>query len=527
MSSFKSLIVVVAFTTTIALLASCGDEEEVNNNDGAECTPMTCETLGYECGQHDDGCGTTIDCGECSDGEDCEEGMCVDTTEDPDPPGVHFVTTPDAETEQTSATFEFECYEGDCVSFQCALDTEQDDGDYQECSSPHTLQDLEPGEYTFRVEAANEQRDTDEATHSWEVVAGEQTDWIDAAIGSDHICAISSESQLYCWGDNEYGQLGDGTTEARSEPTPVGDEEWKKVVSTWNHTCGLQSDDTLWCWGEDGHGSLGDGSGEDSSTPVEVEPDWNWLDVSVGDYHSCGIRDDQTLWCWGSNYDGNLGDGTNEHSNTPVQAGDDDDWAKLSRDHGESHTCALRDDETLWCWGSNFYDALGTGDQQDSDVPVQSGTEDDWQMVASGLGHNCGVRSGGTLWCWGGYNPSGEMGQGDKSVVEQPAQVEVSVEFVSANAGHGHSCAVTSASEIWCWGSNSHGQIAQPTLGEGELSPVKVETELDFEEVFAGPVLTCGLTADEELWCWGTNESGQLGVDVTDERSATPSQLTR
>ncbi len=181
------------------------------------------------------------------------------------------------------------------------------------------------------------------------------------AAGGAHTCALRNDGTVYCWGDNWEGQLGDGTT-ALSRPTPVavaGLTGATALAAGGSHTCALQSDGTVACWGDNYYGQLGDGTTTSRPTPVAVAGLSGATALAVGGSHTCALRNDGTVACWGANYYGQLGDGTFTDRLTPTAvAGLSGATAIAARG---SHTCALLADGTARCWGNNEYGQLGDG----------------------------------------------------------------------------------------------------------------------------------------------------------------------
>jgi alpha-tubulin suppressor-like RCC1 family protein len=174
------------------------------------------------------------------------------------------------------------------------------------------------------------------------VQVGTDTDWSAVSAGGLHTCGIRA-SALYCWGANADGQLGlgrEGTPSGRATPGLVagGSSGWTTVVAGSNHTCGLNNGQ-LWCWGQNTYGQVGDGSGINRTVPVRVGTANDWTAVGVGSYHSCGVRA-QTTWCWGWNANGQVGDGTTVNRLGPVQVGTKTDWDQV--DGGYAHTVGSR-----------------------------------------------------------------------------------------------------------------------------------------------------------------------------------------
>ncbi len=289
--------------------------------------------------------------------------------------------------------------------------------------------------------------------------------WLDHSQGEDNGCAVRQDNTLWCWGNNEDGQLGVGDTTARNAPTAEasGATDWVQVeaATTGNHACGIRSDNSLHCWGGNNRGQLGVGDTADRNVPTALSAG-TWSQVSLGDEHSCGVRPDGTLWCWGSNEDGQLGQGDVVDLNAPTQVGTDTNWGSVSA--GFAHTCGLRTDGTLWCWGDNNSGALGTDDRIDHMSPVQVGA-DTWRLVVStGNRYNCAVRSDGTLWCWG-RNFRGALGTGDMADRGAPTQVGASTDWAGVDLGRDHTCGLKPNGTIECFGRNFFG-----SLGTGDFN---------------------------------------------------------
>jgi alpha-tubulin suppressor-like RCC1 family protein len=274
------------------------------------------------------------------------------------------------------------------------------------------------------------------------------------------------EGALYGWGDNTTGNLGLGdTTSPRTSPLQVG------AVTTWTEI------------------DTGNTSGYDSDTG-----------------HSCATRSDGTLWCWGRNVYGQLGRGNTTDSSSPVQIGAATDWVTLNS--GSYHTCAIKTTGTLWCHGDN------------ASAPVQL-TGTGWDSVSVGRRHACAVKTAGTLWCWG-LNASGQLGKGDTTTRQTPAQVGALTTWDSVGAFDDHTCAIKTDATLWCWGSSATYQVGQGNTTQ-QNSPVQVGSAT-WIKVAGGEDYTCGTQTDRSLWCWGDNAEGSLGQGNTTTKT-TPTQV--
>jgi len=265
-------------------------------------------------------------------------------------------------------------------------------------------------------------------------VAGSRTDWIQACAGSRHSCAVTVAGLLFCWGTDVTGQLGiiDSANQLsphqvhRGLPTAAG---WQQVVGGRAHTCavrrpGVGAEREVWCWGSDSSGQVGIGDTLESiqNLPMRVAGD-NWERLTAGVEHTCGIRQDGTLWCWGNNLYFQLGIGSAAPDQpAPAQVGVDTNWARVSG--GTQHTCGVRTDGTLWCWGRASSFQLGLGPEVAGAVrdPTRVGTDTDWVDVDCGYIHTCGTKRDGTIYCWGAGR-DGQLGLGDLSSRDTPYRV--------------------------------------------------------------------------------------------------------
>ena len=188
------------------------------------------------------------------------------------------------------------------------------------------------------------------------------TDWSYVSAGGWHTVAIKEDGTLWSWGRNDEGQLGDGSTDNRNTPVQeiTKSTYWLLVSTGYGYTVAIKKDGTLWSWGNNDYGQLGDGTTTDRNTPVqEITKSTDWSYVSA-EYHTVAIKEDGTLWSWGWNYYGQLGDSSTDNSNTPVQEiTKSTDWSYVSA--GGWHTVAIKEDGTLWSWGLNCYGQLGDG----------------------------------------------------------------------------------------------------------------------------------------------------------------------
>jgi alpha-tubulin suppressor-like RCC1 family protein len=345
--------------------------------------------------------------------------------------------------------------------------------------------------------------------------------------GDQHGCAVDPDGQAWCWGYNEFGQLGDGTTDDSNVPTAVaGEQTFESLAAGRYFTCGLTDEGAAWCWGDNSRGQLGDGStgegsdDQDRSSPVQVLGDLNFTSLVAGQLHVCGLVDTGEAYCWGSYPSGQLGNASTENQTAPGRSAESLTLVSLASG-GDNHTCGVDTDGKSWCWGNNTFGQLGNGAKSNAgqEEPSQVSGDQTFTALALGHAHTCGLDDDGAAWCWGG-NDTGQLGDGTTDERFVPNAVETELRFVSMTTGQNHTCAVTLEGEAYCWGANGMGQ-----LGDGDdaatLTPVAVAGGIEFDSLSGGEEFTCGAATDATAYCWGSNRSGWLGSG-TEEPSMTP-----
>ena len=340
------------------------------------------------------------------------------------------------------------------------------------------------------------------------------TNWSAVSAGSGHTVAVKTDGTLWAWGYNRSGQLGDGTTDSRQVPTQESTDatNWSSVSAGYNHTAAVKTDGTLWAWGSNGIGQLGDGTTIERHNPTqEINAAIDWSYVDVGGFHTTAIKSDGTLWAWGSNYRGQLGDGTMTARYVPTQEDSNaTDWRSVSA--GLLYTTAIKTDGTLWAWGDNGNGQLGDGTTDNRWIPTQEDSNaTDWRSVSAGHNHTTAIKSNGTLWAWGA-NGNGALGDGttiDRLVPTQ--EINAATNWSSVSAGNSHTVAVKTDGTLWAWGYNEYGALGDGTT-IGKQVPTQEDTAAtDWNSVSAGQLYTTAIKSDGTLWAWGRNENGQLG----------------
>jgi alpha-tubulin suppressor-like RCC1 family protein len=325
--------------------------------------------------------------------------------------------------------------------------------------------------------------------------------------GDSSNCAVLAGASVECWGDNTYGQLGNGATIANS-PTPVpvsGLSGPSAISSGGNHTCAVLPGGSVECWGDNASGQLGNGTTSESSTPAVVPKLTGVAAIAAGNSHTCAILAGGAVECWGDNTYGQLGNSAIGNSPTPVSGPDLGGVVALAA--GLEHTCALMAGGTVRCWGDNSSSQLGIGTGTGYLPPVTglSGVIG----ISAGDYHTCALVTGGTIACWG-YNSVGQLGDGTTNTAATPVAVLGISGATAVVAGPWHTCALVTGGAVECWGANTGGQLGDGTTNDSS-SPLMVPGLTAAAAISAGYWHTCAALSSGSVECWGNNASGQLG----------------
>ncbi len=332
--------------------------------------------------------------------------------------------------------------------------------------------------------------------------------------GRRSACAVIQGGSVRCWGAP--GLVGDGSRSLRVEPVPVKglNSSVRAVAAGTSHTCALTTGGKVFCWGDNARGELGLGSRAPALSPQQVAALGDEVtQVTVGASHTCARLSTGAVQCWGVNDQYQLGGAAQAESLSPIAV---QGLTEGIRDvaAGAAHTCAVTANGEVHCWGGNAHGELGLGVVSAAPVAVPSkvlGLPGPMMMVAAGRFHTCAVSTAGSLWCWG-QNEFGALGDDtslDRASPVQPVGLPAAV--VGLSAGAGGTCAVLANADAWCWGSNLNGQLGDGTRIH-RAQPVKVlGFSGDSRMVSYGEEFSCGTTRALRALCWGKNDDGQLG----------------
>lgn len=336
------------------------------------------------------------------------------------------------------------------------------------------------------------------------------------AAGAYFSLALKSDGTVWSWGSNQTGQLGDGTTTNKSQPTLItGLTDIVAIFSGNNHSLALKDDGTVWAWGYNGQGQLGDDTTIQRNSPVQVLALSNIVSIAGGGDHNLALKSDGTVWAWGYNDNGQLGDGTTIQRTTPVQVSG---LANITSIAARSHNLALRNDGSVWAWGPNTFGQLGDGTTTQRNTPIEvpglSGIID----IAVGSGDiSFALKDDGTVKSWG-LNNWGSLGDGTTTKRYSPVQVTGLSSVVDIKGGYHGGTALKEDGSVWAWGLNDSGRLGDGTTTTSYI-PVQVLNMSNVSEISSSYRHTLAIKDDGTIWSWGTNSDGELGDGTTTDRT--------
>lgn len=348
------------------------------------------------------------------------------------------------------------------------------------------------------------------------------------AAGETHTCAIDL-GILHCWGSNLSGQLGTGNTNGSDIPLEVAPGmTFTQVDAGRNFTCALTDLQEVYCWGQNSQLQLGDGTTRSESlVPVQVDlsafsPAPLFTDITVGESHACALSDQDDVYCWGDNSSSQVGSAFGANVGTPKKINSSELFQVV--DAGGNHTCAINGVDEVYCWGQNSRLQCGQGGTTNVvGAPTQVSLSDPPYELGLGGGHTCAATDPNGLKCWGsnrdGSIVTGQLGIDDSTITQTPTPTSVVTSatgpWAIVDGGSAHTCAVNDNFEAYCWGANASGQLGDDSFTD-RFAPVQVSGGMLFSigegAIDAGKDHSCGITDEFALYCWGDNRFGRLGT---------------
>ena len=334
---------------------------------------------------------------------------------------------------------------------------------------------------------------------------------------------------VYCWGDNSDGMLGNGSYNQSSiRPVavtmPAGVSSFTQISEGYSHTCGIGNDSRAYCWGKNSSGQLGNGTNTSSITPVAVTlpAGVSVTQVTSGGDNTCAIDNNGRAYCWGYNYYLQLGDGTRTDRSTPVAIPLPSGVTSFSQiTTSGNNTCAIGNNRITYCWG--WSPAL----------QPPAGVSRFTQITTGAWGNNypttCGIGNDGNAYCWG-YGSEGQLGNGTTNyITNNPVAITMPTgvsSFTQISLRHTN-CGIGNNGKAYCWGNNTYG-----TLGDGTttnrstpVAVINLPVGVSLTQISAGYKTTCAIGNNGKAYCWGDNSWAQLG-DGTTNNSSTPVPVT-
>jgi len=385
----------------------------------------------------------------------------------------------------------------------------------------------------------------------------------EVSLGFYHSSAITSEGRIFTWGGNNYGQLGDGTTTDRYNPTEITSNFTLNIGETitetslgYYHSSAITSEGKIFTWGANLNGQLGDGTQIDKDIPTAITSNFSLnmgetiTSVSLGYYHSSAITSEGRIFTWGFNYFGELGDGTTIFKKTPTGITNNfnlnigETVTSVSLGHG--YSSAITSEGRIFTWGGNLDGQLGNATTSGYDanpLPIEitgNFSLNTGEIVASvslGDSHSSVMTSEGRIFTWG-KNEYGQLGDGTATNRDTPTLItsnfslNIGETITSASLGSNYSSAITSEGRIFTWGYNRRGQLGD---GSYNLDPNSIPTEITsnfslnigetITETSLGFYHSSAITSEGRIFTWGDNYHGKLGDGTATDRYA-PTEIT-
>lgn len=351
--------------------------------------------------------------------------------------------------------------------------------------------------------------------------ASDTLEFVTLAAGGAHTCGITKSKATYCWGSNQYGQIGDGKRTGQQDPNRyptlvLGEHQFASLALGSRFTCGLTDQGKAYCWGYNFDGQVGDGTttGE-KFAPTAVKTDQTFESIVTGQFQVCALTGEGDAYCWGDSGSGQVGDGRSWNRQniaevpTKVVGGHTFNQLMAAFDF----SCGLEGSGGVYCWGGvdliEYTDSIYRR-------PALVSQGKTFNFIFGTGDHLCALIQE-VAWCWG-QNRQGQLGDSTWTRRNEPTAVVGGLKFYQLTAGPVHTCGITPAGKAYCWGEDHVGQLGtgdREYRGQGQPWPLEVYGGLPFTQIVAGGTHTCALEVGGRAYCWGDNRQSQIGQDPT------------
>lgn len=342
------------------------------------------------------------------------------------------------------------------------------------------------------------------------------------------VSIFTSDGKEYTWGQNPYGQVGNGTIQTQNTPWQrPSSPKFVQIFHSLDHAAALSNDGKIYAWGRNSRGGLGDGTTVDKLSPIQIGTATDWKKITTGNFHTVALKTNGTLWGWGNNSACELTNAEaapypNNFYASPVQISPDTDWVDINS--GGSRVFAIKSNGTLWGRGRNNYYSIGVplyGDGACIFNFMQIGASADWRRVTTSVSgdYTLAQKTDNTLWGWGD-NIMGAVGSGTSQLVQTPVQIGTDT-WKDFAVGNPYGVGIKTNGTLWlwgrgCWDSTGSGNI----VPANSLAPNQVGTESNWVKVAAGGCSVFAIRNDNTVWAFGA--WGSIWNNGTNAYSYTP-----
>lgn len=367
--------------------------------------------------------------------------------------------------------------------------------------------------YTTEIAKCNSEDDFDvhgyqpTPEESWELFADQNN--IQSASGGNFTLVLKSDGTVWGWGNNDCGQLGDGTAETRSVPKKViGLSDIVSIAAGVGQAVALKSNGTVYAWGDNAYGQIGDGTKTNRNLPVKIDSLNSVSQITAGRLHTAALTETGIVYMWGNNNRGQLGDGTTTEHLTPIPI----DLAEVAAvSAGGSHTVAISKDGTIYEWGDNTYGQIGDGTTTRRYRPVLVNGVAGAKKVSAGTNHTIAITEENEVYAWGD-NSSGQLGNGTQLGNQVPLQVSGLSGIIDISAGAAYNIALADDGSVYTWGENSNGQLGDGTTILRTM-PVQISELSRITYISAGQTHSSAIMNNAYIYTWGSNIKCEVGFD--------------